>query len=183
MACVGFWFAHEIVGFIIPDLEKKIVILSMNLTLRVAIAMRNRVRGSLATLPLSPSQPTVVIAGRRRAKTASRIPGRRRRRPGCHMCDCQNRIVIFRDIMTHPRAVTRHPESPAPGRRVTSHHNDIISHGDHRFTGIGLPGAKPGGHWQVGSSQVITVLSCVRVNDGIGQPRSGQPEPLAAGRH
>ena len=34
MACVGFWFAHEIVGYIIPDLEKKIVILSMNRTNR-----------------------------------------------------------------------------------------------------------------------------------------------------
>ena len=28
--CVGFWFAHEIVGHIVPDLEKEIVILSMN---------------------------------------------------------------------------------------------------------------------------------------------------------
>ena len=58
MACVGFWFAHEIVGFIIPDLEKKIVILSMNLTLRVAIAMRNRVRGSLATGAAPKSEST-----------------------------------------------------------------------------------------------------------------------------
>ena len=37
MACVGFWFAHEIVGYIIPDLEKEIVILSMNRTNRAAI--------------------------------------------------------------------------------------------------------------------------------------------------
>ena len=34
LACVGFWFAHEIVGHIIPDLEKEIVILSMNRTIR-----------------------------------------------------------------------------------------------------------------------------------------------------
>ena len=34
LACVGFWFAHEIVGYIIPDLEKEIVILSTNCTNR-----------------------------------------------------------------------------------------------------------------------------------------------------
>ena len=34
LACVGFCFAHEIVGYVIPDLEKEIVILSMNRTNR-----------------------------------------------------------------------------------------------------------------------------------------------------
>ena len=36
LACIGFWFAQEIVGYIIPDLdsEKEIVILAMNRTNR-----------------------------------------------------------------------------------------------------------------------------------------------------
>ena len=34
LACVGFWFAHEIVGYIIPDLEKELVIVSMYHTTR-----------------------------------------------------------------------------------------------------------------------------------------------------